>query len=231
MLRIGRYIPNAITLLNLFSGCVGIVFLFQGYVLAAAWMIWAAAIFDFFDGFAARILKVNSAIGKELDSLADVVSFGVLPSAIIFNLFERMDTHPYLSYFGFLVALFSALRLARFNVDTRQSESFIGLPVPANAIMISSFPYIFYEYKFFMLTNPYGLMVITIVLSLLLVSNIHLFALKFKGYGWRGNEVKYLYLIISVILLLLFQFAAIPIIVILYIIFSVILNYILKRDR
>lgn len=225
MLNIKRHIPNFITLLNLLSGCIGIVFLFKGLVLEASLMIWAAAVFDFFDGFAARWLKVTSTIGKELDSLADVVSFGLLPSVLIFNMFENMSVSIFLPYFAFLIVLFSAIRLARFNVDTRQSDSFIGLPVPANAIMISSFPYISMNYGFFMLTEPVWLMAITVVLSYLLVSEIHLFSFKFKGFGWRENRIKYIFLIISVLLLAILQIAALPIIIILYIIFSTLLNY------
>jgi CDP-diacylglycerol---serine O-phosphatidyltransferase len=226
-----KHVPNFITLLNLLAGSVGIVFLFKGFVFEASLMIWVAALFDFFDGFAARILKVTSTIGKELDSLADVVSFGLLPSVLIFHLFENMEVPVFFPYFAFLIVMFSALRLAKFNVDTRQSDSFIGLPTPANAIMISSFPYISEHYEFFMFVQPVWLLTITILLSYLLVSEVHLFSLKLKGYGWKKNRIKYIYLITSVTLLALFQIAAIPVVIILYIIFSILLNYLSKQDR
>jgi CDP-diacylglycerol---serine O-phosphatidyltransferase len=231
MLSITKHIPNFITLLNLLSGCIGIVFLFKGQVVLAVVMIWIAALFDFFDGFAARLLRVNSKIGKELDSLADIVSFGILPSVLIFYMFEKMQVPAYFPYFAFIIALFSALRLAKFNVDTRQYDSFIGLPVPANAIMISSFPIISMQYGLFMLNHPVWLLAITITLSYLLLSDIHLFSLKFKGFGWKENWIKYTFLITSVILLLGFQVAAIPIIVILYIISSLLLNYLTNSKR
>jgi CDP-diacylglycerol---serine O-phosphatidyltransferase len=228
---IKKHIPNFITLLNLLSGCMGIVFLFKGNVFLAAGMIWISALLDFFDGFAARLLKVQSKIGKELDSLADVVSFGLLPSTLIFYLFEAMQVPVFLPYFAFLITLFSAIRLAKFNVDTRQYDSFIGLPVPANAIMISSFPFIASQYGFFMFTHPAWLMIIVILLSFLLVSRLRLFALKFRGYKWKENSFKYSFLITSVILLLVFQVLAIPIIIILYIIFSLMLNYLPNQNR
>jgi CDP-diacylglycerol---serine O-phosphatidyltransferase len=228
---IKRHIPNFITLLNLFSGCIGIVFLFKGNVHLAAGMIWIAALFDFCDGFAARLLKVQSKIGKELDSLSDIVSFGLLPSVVIFHLFESMQANVFFQYSAFLVTLFSALRLAKFNVDTRQYDSFIGLPVPANAIMISSFPFILSQYGFFMFAHPGWLLGITLLLSYLLVSELPLFSLKLRGFGWKENRFKYSFLITSVILLMVLHVVAIPIVVFLYIIFSLLMNYLPKQNR
>lgn len=228
---IKKHIPNFITLLNLLSGCVGIVFALQGDMLLAATFIWGAALMDFLDGFAARLLKVHSTIGKELDSLADVVSFGVLPSCILFHMLQETSASEILPYAGFMVALFSALRLARFNVDHRQSDSFIGLPVPANAIMISSYPLIAAETGFFLFDNTASILFLSVLSSYLLVSDIPLFALKFKGFGWKPNRFKYLYLLISVLLLALFRIPAIPIVILLYIIFSVILNGFSKQAR
>ncbi|MEY3679312.1 MAG: hypothetical protein RI924_1453 [Bacteroidota bacterium] len=138
-----KHIPNTLTCLNLFSGCVGLVFAFENQLIFAAYAIGISAMLDFFDGMTARLLKAYSEIGKELDSLADVVSFGVLPSLIIYQLFKTSTSvHAYLPYLAFMIAVFSALRLAKFNVDTRQSEHFIGLPTPANALLIGSLPFI-----------------------------------------------------------------------------------------
>src|ERR1700740_2323055 len=144
--RMKKHLPNAITCANLFSGCIGIVFCFKENLIYAAYAIFLAAIFDFFDGLASRVLQSFSGIGKDLDSLADMVSFGVLPSVIIYELFlqapqiEHVST--YLNYIAFLIPVFSALRLAKFNIDERQTEIFIGLPTPANAILIASLPLI-----------------------------------------------------------------------------------------
>jgi len=219
-----KHIPNFLTLLNLLAGCVGIIFALEGNQFLAAVFIWTAAIMDFLDGFAARLLKVHSAIGKELDSLADVVSFGVLPSCILFQMLRGASGSEILPYAAFLVALFSALRLARFNVDDRQSDSFIGLPVPANAIMISSYPLIAEETGFFLFDNAAFLIFLTVLSSYLLVSGIPLFAFKFKGFGWKENRPKYIFLLLSLCLIALFRIPAIPAIILLYILFSVILN-------
>src|SRR5271154_4600814 len=144
--RLKKHLPNAITCANLFSGCVGIVLAFRGELVAAAYAIFLSAIFDFFDGLASRVLQSFSGIGKDLDSLADMVSFGFLPSAIMYELFLQAPQVPnvssWLNFSAFLISVFSALRLAKFNNDTRQAESFIGLPTPANAILIASFPMI-----------------------------------------------------------------------------------------
>src|ERR1700742_2013368 len=144
--RVKKHLPNTITCANLFSGCVGIVFAFQGELIRASYAIFLSAIFDFFDGLASRVLQSYSGIGKDLDSLADLVSFGFLPAAILYQLFLQSpqinNISPYLNFIPFAIVIFSALRLAKFNVDTRQAEIFIGLPTPANAILIASFPLI-----------------------------------------------------------------------------------------
>jgi CDP-diacylglycerol--serine O-phosphatidyltransferase len=135
-----KHIPNILTLSNLFAGCIGLVFAFDGNLIYASYAIWIAAIFDFFDGFSARMLNVSSPIGKELDSLADMVTFGVLPSMILYQMIESHPI-PNLGYGAFILALFSALRLAKFNVDTRQSTTFIGMPTPAAAFFVSGLPF------------------------------------------------------------------------------------------
>lgn len=229
-----KHIPNFITLLNLLSGCIAITAAFEGNLVLASWLVGLSAIFDFLDGMAARLLNVKSAIGKELDSLADMVSFGVVPGVIVFQMFNmNLDIDPGIfAYLAFLIPLFSALRLAKFNTDTRQEEIFYGLPTPANAILIASFPLILnYETVFFgvdfsnyilFLTSPYFLTVLTLILSWLLVAEIPLMSLKFKSFAWADNKARYILLLSSLVLLIIFQFAGIPIIIFLYIVISLI---------
>src|ERR1700744_4419476 len=172
--RVSKHVPNAITCPNLFSGCVGIVFAFQHNLIVAAYAVFLAAIFDFFDGFASRVLQSFSVIGKDLDSLADLVSFGFLPAAILFELLLQAPQidhiSPYLNFIAFLIPVFSALRLAKFNTDSRQAEIFIGLPTPANAILIASLPFVIDQYPSLSgyILNPYGLSVFTLIMCALL---------------------------------------------------------------
>lgn len=221
-MNIKRHIPNALTSCNLLSGCIGIVAVFEGDLVLATYMIWLAAIFDFFDGFAARMLKVSSPIGGELDSLADLVTFGVLPSLMIFKMLQLAGLEGWLPYLAFVIAIFSALRLAKFNVDTRQTTSFIGLPTPANALFIGSLPLIgeYSQLPLDFITEPWFLLGCAFILSFLLVAELPLFALKFKSFGWAENKVKYVFLIISLVLIIFFKFVAIPLIIVLYILLS-----------
>lgn len=214
-----RHLPNALTCANLLCGCMGIVAVFRFPDMPAAWFIWAAAAFDFLDGFVARILKVSSVIGKELDSLADVVSFGVLPALVMFHLIEQNTNYPALAYTAFLIAICSALRLAIFNIDNTQTDSFKGLPTPANALFLSSLPLLSSHY-FLWIFNDIILIGISILFSLLLVSPIRLMAIKFKTFAWKSNEVKYIFLMISAILLVVMRFEALPLIILLYIVLS-----------
>jgi len=226
--RVRKHIPNFITCANLFSGCVGIVLAFQGESVFAAYALFLAAIFDFFDGFASRVLKSFSGIGKDLDSLADMVSFGVLPSVILYQLFlqapqiDKVST--YLNFSAFLIPVFSALRLAKFNTDTRQAEIFIGLPTPANAILIASFPLILQQYPSLSryILNPYGLTVFIIVMCTLLVIEMPLMSLKFKNRDFNRNIFRYLLLLFSAILILFFKFVAVPVVIFIYITLSII---------
>ena len=224
-----KHIPNAVTCLNLFSGCVGIVFAFNGDLKSAGYAIFIAAIFDFLDGMLARLLKAYSEIGKQLDSLADVISFGLLPAIIIYQLFleapQLADVSPYLNYSAFLIAIFSALRLAKFNIDERQTENFIGLPTPANAMLIASLPFIVAGNNTFLtdfIHNPYFLLIFSLGMSLLLVAEIPLFSLKFKSLGLKENIFRYILVLASLILIIIAQFAAIPVIIFGYIILSII---------
>jgi len=227
-----KHIPNFITLLNLISGCLAITFAFQGNLVVTSWLIALAAVFDFFDGMAARLLNVKSAIGKELDSLADVVSFGVVPGVIIFQLLNQHSNFglPIIPYIAFLIPAFSALRLAKFNLDNRQEEVFYGLPTPASALLIASFPLILDQNQllfgisidFFktILINPYFLIVFTFLMSWLLIADIPLMSLKFKNYSWQHNKPRYILILMALSLLIIFQFMAIPLIILLYFIIS-----------
>ncbi|MDO8991562.1 MAG: CDP-diacylglycerol--serine O-phosphatidyltransferase [Daejeonella sp.] len=224
-----KHIPNSVTCLNLFSGCLGIVFAFQGNLIWASYAIVIAAVFDFFDGMLARLLKAYSDIGKELDSLADMVSFGVLPSVIIYQLFALSPQIDFgvtwLSFSAFIIAVFSALRLAKFNIDTRQSENFIGLPTPANALLIASFPLIIGDSSTYfagLILNQWFLVIFSIIMSLLLVAEVPLISLKFKSLKFKENLLRYILIISSVLLLLFLKFEAVPVIIIIYFLVSLV---------
>ena len=232
-----KHIPNAITCGNLICGCLGIIQALTGDLAWAAYFIWIAALLDFFDGFAARILNVPSPIGKELDSLADVVSFGVLPGFIIFQLMNNYNgfcsahgSNPinWLSYTAFIIPALSAYRLAKFNLDTRQSDSFIGLPTPANAILISAFPLILMNDTFHVapiLTNIKFLASFSLIISYILVSEIKLIALKFKNFTWTDNKYRFIFIGTSAILFATMFYTAIPIIILFYVVLSIIENF------
>lgn len=222
-----RNIPNTLTCCNLFSGCIASCMAFQGnYVWAFVFIIIGAA-FDFFDGMVARLLHVSSPIGKELDSLADDITFGLAPAAIAFALFQEVHypdfiqiLRPVLPYTAFLVAVFSGLRLAKFNIDTRQTSSFIGMPTPANALFWGSL--VTGEYAF--LTSPHFnavyLFVLVVVMSLLLVAELPMFSLKFKDLSWQHNKVSYIFLIGCIPLFLIFQWSGFAAVIIWYVILS-----------
>jgi CDP-diacylglycerol--serine O-phosphatidyltransferase len=197
-------------------GCVGVVFALEGRPFPAAYFVWIACAFDFLDGFSARILKVSSPIGKELDSLADMVSFGLLPSIVIYKMLVVAGAPYYLPYLAFSIAVFSAIRLAIFNLDETQTDSFRGLPTPANALLITALPLLTGIVTSY-LTNYWVLGAITILSSYLLVSGIELFALKFKTFSWQENKIRFTFLALAVLLLIGLQMAAIPIIILLYV--------------
>ena len=196
---------------------------FQGEYLCAALFLYLASIFDFLDGMMARLLNAYSRIGKELDSLSDVVSFGVAPGIMLFSWLQTIAPDKlFLPYLAFLIPVSSALRLATFNIDDRQTSSFIGLPTPANAIFIASL----ISYPNFLsgiLSNVWVVIVLIVVLSLLLNSNLPMFSLKFKNLIWKENKTCYIFLILSLVLLVIFQLAAIPLIIILFILTSLFL--------
>jgi CDP-diacylglycerol--serine O-phosphatidyltransferase len=214
-----KHIPNILTLANLFTGCVGIVYAFNNNLVYAAYAIWIAAVFDFFDGFIARLLKVSSPIGKELDSLADMVTFGALPSFILFRMMDSAN-YEIVAYVAFALALFSALRLAKFNVDTRQSNTFIGMPTPAAAFFVSGLP--FWQGVYPEFVSWQIIMVITVVLSLLLIAPIKMLALKFTEYSFNNNWQRYFVILLSVVAFAILGSKSLPIIVTLYLIISLI---------
>lgn len=241
-MRLKLQIPNLLTIGNLLCGVYGIQQAYYGNFLYASILIGVAIIFDFFDGFAARMLKVSSPIGKELDSLADLVSFGVLPGVIAMQLAAIAvggdEEFSWLKYVCYCIPAFSAYRLAKFNVDERQTTSFIGLPTPAHAMFWASIPVIsagtfeglsgihtsgpFLNEALF--SNYYTVPALALVFSVLLVAEIPLIALKFQHFGWAGNENRYSLIILSVILFLVFGFAAVPLIILLYLVLSTVTN-------
>ena len=224
-MSIKKHIPNTITCCNLISGCIATYWALCGIYDTALLFIIIGAVFDFFDGMTARLLHVSSPIGKELDSLADDITFGFAPSAILFDFLKQNDTHlpwHYLAYLAFIMAAFSALRLAKFNLDERQALGFIGLPTPANALfwgalivgsedVLSSSPYYIY-----------GVVALMFVSCYLLVSEIPMFALKFKTWGWKGNEIKYIFILSCIPLLLLLGVSGLAAIIAWYILLSVV---------
>ena len=223
-----KHIPNTITCCNLISGCIATFWAFQGDYPLALLFIVIGAVFDFFDGMTARLLHVSSPIGKELDSLADDITFGFAPSAIIFDFLCKFHTHLYfVPFLAFVMAAFSALRLAKFNLDERQALGFIGLPTPANALFWGALifsldyrtmfePYLLPDHWF------YIVLALIPVSCYLLVSEIPMFALKFKTWGWKGNEVKYFFLLTCIPLLVLFGISGIAMIIAWYVLLSVI---------
>ena len=223
-----KHIPNTITCCNLLSGCVATMFAFEGMYPLAFTFIIAGAVFDFFDGLTARALKVSSPIGKELDSLADVVTFGFGPAAMVFSwLCECADTHLdmlpafAIPFFAFLLVAFSALRLAKFNVDERQTSSFIGLPTPANALFWGALVLGSHD---IMVVNPYGwMLILTLIMlfSYLLVAEIPMFSLKFKSLAWKSNRIAYIFLLVSLVLLILMGLNGLSAVIGWYIILSV----------
>ncbi|GAE85839.1 CDP-diacylglycerol--serine O-phosphatidyltransferase [Bacteroides reticulotermitis] len=221
-------IPNTVTCLNLFSGCIACVMAFEARYDLALLFIILSAVFDFFDGLLARALDAHSIIGKDLDSLADDVSFGVAPSIVVFSLFREMHypagiefLAPYMPYAAFLISIFSALRLAKFNNDTRQTSSFIGLPVPANALFWGSLVVGAHSWLVSESCHPLYLLALVCVFSWLLVSETPMFSLKFKNLSWKDNKTSFIFLIVCIPLLAILQISAFAAIIVWYILLSV----------
>ncbi|MCO6164188.1 MULTISPECIES: phosphatidylcholine/phosphatidylserine synthase [unclassified Flavobacterium] len=245
-MNITKSIPNTFTLLNLLSGLIAIICIFNGYYDHAFLLVCLGIFFDFWDGFLARKLEAQSALGLQLDSLADMVTSGVVPGLMMFKLFDTIQQNQpeymlteatyymgVVPYLGLLIPLASCYRLANFNIDTRQTNSFIGLPTPANALLIMSIPMIQYVDSYQWLTdalyNPYVLLGITLLSCYLLNAEIPLFALKFKKFSWDEAKLQILFIIFAIALLLLFNFVAIPLIILGYISISIIVNRFEKK--
>ena len=245
-MEIKKHLPNIITLLNLFSGSIAVLLAVQNYFVGAALFMFLGIFFDFFDGLVARKLNVQSELGLQLDSLADMVTSGLVPGVVMFKLlnlslggsivetletnwngthvFEGLYHYAPLAFVGFFITLASAYRLAKFNLDEDQQSSFKGLPTPANALLILSLPLIM-EFQNSdtinaVILNPWFLVVMTVLSCYLLNSNINLFALKFKDWSFKTNAVRYVFIILNIIFIVLFKFLAIPIIIIFYILLS-----------
>ena len=241
-----KYIPNGLTLLNLFCGSIAVIFVINNNFISASLFVFLGIFFDFFDGFTARRLNVQSELGVQLDSLADMITSGLVPGLIMFKLLEfTLDDYPMLNTYvdwssigdfklaflpllGIVITLASAYRLAKFNIDEEQQTYFKGLPTPANTLLIISLPLIL-EFQNSdvinaIILNKWFLISVTILSSWLLNSNIKLFALKFKNYSFKGNATRYIFILLCLVLLIVLKFAAIPVIILFYIIMSVLDN-------
>lgn len=253
-------LPNLFTAANLLSGCIAIILAFSGRIDLAPFAIFAGALFDFFDGFIARKMNIQGEMGKQLDSLADMVTFSLAPGMIMFVILIGVGSDPsaqatgqswvndiingntsnYYPLVALVIPFFSLFRLAKFNLDTRQTESFIGLPTPANTLFFMSYPLVMFysddgseimrvvsEFLF----HPISICVAIVVMSLLLVSEIPLFSLKFKSFGVKGNKIRYSFLLISLTFIIVFKAWSLALIVFLYLVLSILENYVLKTKE
>ena len=233
-MNIKSHVPNAITLLNLFSGCIALLFAFEQNYLFAFYFVALGIFFDFFDGFFARLFKVSGEHGKQLDSLADMVTSGVVPGLVMFMMMTNSsgaDADGYIRYFpylGFIITLGSCYRLAKFNIDTRQTNSFIGLPTPANALFILSLPIVLQSSDSLiileMLTDRWVLLGISLFSAYILNAEIPLFSLKIKNFTFKENAIQIIFLLLSIVLLIAFQQMGIPLVIVLYVLLSAIYN-------
>ncbi len=241
-MQIKKHIPNLITLLNLSSGLIALVYVFNDNLEMSFFWVCMGIFFDFWDGFAARTLKVSSELGLQLDSLADMITSGVVPGLVMYKMIANIQENQEIynltpetyymgivPFLGFLITLGSAMRLAKFNIDSRQTDSFIGLPTPANALFILSIPVITlttdYEFVRDLLSNPFVLVFISLFSAFIMNAEIPLFSLKTKNKNLKDNKLSLLFLGISAVMLLILQFEAIPLIIAFYILLSLIINY------
>ena len=241
-----KHVPNILTLLNLLSGTIAVFFAVKEQLVVAALFVFLGIFFDFFDGFIARLLKVQGELGKQLDSLADVVTSGVVPGIVMFQLIlasvsnaewtikgqniSELPIKEYLSIvyltaiIGLLITLAAAYRLAKFNIDERQTSSFIGLPTPAAALVVLSLPliqqYTHNELAIYLIESTWFLVLLTLLLCYFMNAEIPLFSLKFKDYSWKNNVVKYIFILSTLLLVVVFQYVAIPLVIVLYVFLS-----------
>ncbi len=235
-----KHIPNAITTMNLICGCFAISNAFEGNLYISCYLIIFATFFDFFDGMAARLLHVSNPLGEQLDSLADMISFGLTPGIILYQYTKHLQTqnpselltnHPWLFYLAFTIPIFSAFRLAKFNIDTRQTDGFIGLATPANTgFFIFIVLYYFFPnvpqiintsgFLFPIISNPTTMLILGILFSILLIVEIPMFSLKVKSLKWQGNETRFSFLGLFFLLLILINIVAFPVVLLMYILWS-----------
>ena len=241
MMNIKCHIANFFTLLNSACGFLAIIAMINGDIITACYLVILGGAFDFLDGFVARALNVCSELGKQLDSLSDMVTFGAVPGLIAYHLLISNGVTGLISYTPVLVPVFSGLRLGKFNLDERQTTSFLGLPTPANGLFWISLPLILNQipedftntiYVLFseLINQPAFVIGSIVITSAILVSELPLFGFKFKNYSWADNKIRFSFIIIAIALLIIFHFAAIPIILILYILFSIINNMVSKNE-
>ena len=231
-MNLKKHIPNLITLLNLLCGCIALVFAGEANFEMAFFFVCLGIFFDFFDGFFARLFHVSSPLGLQLDSLADMVTSGVVPGFVLFKMLSNsVKSDPslmYLPYLGFIITLGSCYRLANFNIDTRQTDSFIGLPTPANALFILSLPLLLKNSDSLLvlelLINPWVLLFISMLSAFILNAEIPLFALKIKKFNLKDNGLPLFFLTISLLLLVLLKFAGVALIIVFYVLLSLITN-------
>ena len=238
-MNIKKHIPNLITLLNLFSGCIALVFAFNAKFEMAFYFVCLGIFLDFFDGFFARLFKVSSPLGLQLDSLADMVTSGVVPGLVMFQMMVSNSSdsvESYLQFFpylAFVITMGSCYRLANFNIDTRQTDSFIGLPTPANALFILSLPLVLQNTDSLvvieLLTNQWFLLLITFLSAYMLNAEIPLFSLKIKKFSFKENALQIIFLVLSFLLLIFFQYLGIPLLILLYVLLSVVNNKVLQK--
>ena len=242
MMTIKKQVPNTITLLNLFCGCIAMVFALNKEFEMAFYFVSLGIFLDFFDGFFARLFQVSSPLGLQLDSLADMVTSGVVPGIVMYQMMGSSSGFPKLDWIvepfpfvGFLITLGSCYRLANFNIDTRQTDSFIGLPTPANALFILSLPLVLRDLDSFfvleLLTNPFVLIGITLLSVYMLNAEIPLFSLKIKQMSLKKNALQFSFLLSSLVLLVVFQYAGIPLVIVLYVLLSIANNAFSKMNR
>jgi CDP-diacylglycerol---serine O-phosphatidyltransferase len=238
-LKMKQHIPNALTLLNVFCGSCALVSILNGRYTEGSLFLVVSLVADFLDGFMARLLNVKSEMGKELDSLADMVSFGVVPSAILYKLLMPepilgFAQHTYLPLLAFIIAAFSCYRLAKFNLDTRQTESFIGLNTPTNTLFYVGLMLIKINHLDVLediVSNPIFLYALIPISSYLLISEIPMFSIKLKNFKWAGNEARYIYVAMALPLLLLMHEAAIALLVVLYVVVNLVSNQIFGQTN
>lgn len=246
-MSIKKHIPNILTLLNLLAGLIAVIFAVKGELTYAAYFVFLGIFFDFFDGFAARILNVTGELGKQLDSLADVVTSGVVPGIVMYQLillsehtnnwslsdffkkdsfWDYVTTENAIATIGLLLTLAAAYRLAKFNIDERQTSSFIGLPTPAAALVVLSLPLIMDldqpQFVVDLIDNTYVLIALTIVLCYAMNAEIKLFSLKFKNYSWKDNKIKFIFIGLTALIVFMLNVAAVPVVILLYVLMSLV---------